>query len=149
MSPKELAEAMETAFHRGDWDTLGNYLSDDFTYSLPGMTLGKDQVIMFGRLMLNAFPDRSYSVSNFEEEGNTVRATQQFRGTHTGTLDFSFMGMPPIPPTGKEVTLPEEHLTYTIENGKIKQIESIPTGETGMPAVLRQLGIPMPSGPQS
>lgn len=147
MTPKEVAEAMEAAYSVGDWATVGTYLADNFQYVMPGTTLPKEQVIFFAQIMRNAFPDINYNLHDFSVEGNQVQAKQQMSGTHTGTLDLSFMGMPSIPPTGKSVTLPEENLTYTIEDGKIIQIESSSTGEGGLPAVLRQLGIALPTPP--
>lgn len=149
MTPKEVAEAMETAYGAGDWATLSRYLGDNFVYDMPGNPLGKEQVVFFAQIMRTAFPDVSYNLHDFSEDGNTVRAKQQMTGTHTGTLDLSFMGMPPITPTGKAVTLPEENLTYTIEGDKIAKIQTVSTGETGLPVILKQLGIEMPGFPQS
>jgi predicted ester cyclase len=149
MTPKEVAEAMEAAYSAGDWTTVSQYLAEDFQYVMPGTTLPKEQVIFFAQLMRNAFPDINYNLHDFSVEGNLVRSKQQMSGTHTGPLDLSFMGMPVITPTGKSVTLPEENLTYTIENGKIVQIEAVSSGESGLPAVLRQLGIELPNFPSA
>lgn len=149
MTPKEVAEAMEAAYAVGDWATVSQYLAEDFQYVMPGTTLPKEQVIFFAQLMRNAFPDINYNLHDFSAEGNLAHARQQMSGTHTGALDLSFMGMPAIPPTGKSVTLPEESLTYTVENGKIVRIESVPSGEGGLPAVLRQLGIALPNFPSA
>jgi hypothetical protein len=54
--------------------------------------------------------------------------------------------MPPVPPTGKKVALPQEVQTYTLKNGKLLVLSTDARPDAGIPGLLAQLGIAIPRG---
>ncbi|HZS79116.1 MAG TPA: hypothetical protein VFA41_21070 [Ktedonobacteraceae bacterium] len=53
--------------------------------------------------------------------------------------------MPPIPPTGKRISLPVEHVEYTLSGNKITSLSSDNVPGGGVPGVLAQMGVPLPA----
>jgi len=95
-------------------------LAEDFVYETPwGTPLNKeDYVKVFQKIdMDGAFPGRSYNARGFRvqwdskvrEHSYKVFCTVQFKGTHTGVLNFGR----PIPPTGKAVVGALEVMSFT------------------------------------
>jgi hypothetical protein len=54
-------------------------------------------------------------------------------------------GMPPIPATNKKNSLPEERLEFTFVGEKITSLTSDNVPGGGIPGVLQQIGIPLPT----
>src|SRR5712691_734992 len=114
MSTTDIAKAFVTALEARDFNTAASYLSDDFRFVGPApQPLGKNEFIGVQQTIQNAFPDWSFNVSNIHEEGDKVKSITQITGTQTGELNLAPLGLPPIPPTGKKVSLPKEGVTLT------------------------------------
>ncbi len=92
---------------------------------------------------MNAFPDWSFNLGSLEEQGDKVLATVHITGTHT--RDLLVPGLPPVPATNKRVSLPEEHLEFTFHGDKIASLSSDNVPGGGVPGVLQQIGVPLPS----
>jgi ketosteroid isomerase-like protein len=145
MSVAETVRVLFEAIDAGDMDTAASYLSSDFVFSGPvPEPIGKDQWVGMQRLLLAAFPDWSFNLSGVQEQGNTATTTHQITGTHTGDLDLSMMGMPTIPATGKAIKLPVEHAQCTVEGGKVVKLHAAENPDSGVPGMLKQLGVEMP-----
>jgi hypothetical protein len=69
----------------------------------------------------------------------------QLTGTHTADWDLSAMGMGLIPATGKTFSNPKEEGVMTIENGKITSYFISSKEDSGIPGMLKQLGVQMPA----
>jgi predicted ester cyclase len=147
MQPQEVAQAFVGAFNAGDWDTVASYLSDDFQFSGPvPEPVGAAEWLGISTVFQVAFPDINYNLRVVSVEGNVVKTTSQIKGTHTGDLDLSMLGMGVIPPTGKSFSLPEESGEATVEGGEVTSIH-IHSGEgSGIMGILGQLGLKPPSG---
>ena len=131
------------AWERGDSTTLAGLLTDDFTLSGPmPQPLNKEQFLALGRALHTAIPDWKFNASDFREEGDQVRVTVAITGTHTGVL-AAIPGVPAVPPTGKSIHLPTEHLTYTMrgELAAAQIVGSVPGG--GVPGLYAQVGAPL------
>jgi hypothetical protein len=146
MNAEEITRALLAAIESGDMDTASSHLSDNFVFSGPvPEPIGGEQWLGLQKLMLAAFPDWSFNLSDVKVTGNVARTTHQVTGTHTGDLDLSPLGLPVIAATGKSVRLPVEHADLTIEGDKAVRFHVVDvSAEGGVPGILQQLGVEMP-----
>ncbi len=94
---------------------------------------------------LNAgFPDLKFDVQNVTVNGNDATVNATVSGTNTGTLQLPMPGMPAIPPTGKKVSVPDSYVV-TVQGDKVTSMRVNSPANGGIPAMLSQLGIKMPS----
>lgn len=145
MSKVETVKTFSEALEARDFDKAAAYLTDDFVFAGPvPQPIGKREFIAVQSAFENAFPDWSFNSHDEVEQGDQVTAAVQITGTHTRDLVLPMPGMPSIPATGKRVSLPEEHLTFTFKGDKIASLTSDNTPGGGVPGVLAQLGVPLP-----
>jgi predicted ester cyclase len=143
MSKTETVKAFSSAIEWKDFEKAASYLSDDFAMSGPTpQPVGKNEFIVLQSAFIRAFPDWSFNVHEMQEQGEKVTAAVQITGTHTEDLVLS--GMPPIPATGKKVSLPEEHLEFTFKGDQIASLASDNVPGGGVPGVLQQIGVQLP-----
>lgn len=146
MGTKELAESFAKAFNAGDLDTVASYLADDFKFTGPvPEPLGSMEWMGLTKSMFVAFPDIKYNFKIVEVDGSTVRSSTQLTGTHTGDLDLTRMGMGVIPATGKSFSNPEEFGEAVVNGDKIVSLHIPPSESSGLPGMLKQLGIEIPA----
>ena len=144
MSKTEIAQAFSLALETRDFDRAISYLSDNFVFSGPvPQPIGKHEFLAFQRAVEDAFPDWSFNAHDVQEQGEKVTAAVQITGTHTRGLVLP--GIPAIPATGKQISLPEEHIEFTLQGDKIASLTSdnIPGG--GIAGILAQIGVPLPA----
>lgn len=145
MNAEEITRAVMTAIEAGDMGTAAGYLSDDFVFSGPvPEPVSGEQWLGLQSLLLAAFPDWSFNLSDVQVTSNGARTTHQITGTHTGDLDLAPLGLPVIPATGKSIKLPVEHAEVTIEGDKAVRLHAEVTPGGGVPGILQQLGVEMP-----
>ncbi len=143
MSNTEFVQAGSKAWEANDAGTLSQMLAEDFVLIGPTpQPLGKADFIGFMHIMLTALPDFAFNLSNFEEDGDTVIVKSHITGTQTGTL--ALPDLPPIPATGKKISLPEEKQTYTVKDGKLQSLSTDARPDSGVPGMLSQLGVALP-----
>ncbi len=120
------------------------HLSDDFqNLDQDGNVLAnKEAYLGQGQLLFAAFKDLNYVYSDLRAEGDDVIVTGHWKGTHTGDLDLSALGMGVVPASGKEIVWPEGSSKWKFEGDKIVSIQEI-TG--GMESLLAPLGVKLPS----
>ena len=142
MDTKELAQSFVDAYNAGDLAKIASFLADDFKFSGPvPKPIGSNEWLGLHSIFKAAFPDVSYNLRVVSVEGNVVTTASQLKGTHTGPLELSAMGMGDFPPTGRSFSNPEEHGEAIVENGKVKSIH-IESGEgSGVSGMLEQLGL--------
>jgi predicted ester cyclase len=144
MSNIDIVKTGLSAWEAGDAETLVPLVADDFVLTGPvPQPLGKQDFVGLMHALHTAMPDFAFNISSFEEDGDTVVARSHITGTHTGTLTLP--GMPPLPPTGKKVSLPEEVQTYTLKDGKLHALSTDGRPDAGIPGMLAQLGVSAPS----
>jgi hypothetical protein len=94
---------------------------------------------------LNAgFPDLRFEVQQVTVNGNEATVKAKVSGTNTGVLTLPMPGMPPIPPTGKKVSVPDVYV-ITVQGDKVSHMKVDSPAEGGIPAMLAQMGVRMPS----
>lgn len=145
MNKIETVDAFSAALESHDFDKAATYLSDDFTLSGPTpQPVGKNEFIGIQSAFMRAIPDWSFNSHDLQEQGEKVTSAVQITGTHTKELVVP--GMPPIPATGKKISLPEEHLEFTFKGDKIASLSSDNVPGGGVPGVLQQIGVQVPMG---
>jgi predicted ester cyclase len=144
MSNLEIVKKGLRAWETADEATLSPLVDDSFQLSGPvPQPLGKGEFLGLMHVIHTAMPDFAFNISSFEEDGDTVIARSHITGTHTGVL--ALPGLPSIPATNKKVSLPEEVQTYTLKDGKLIRLVTDARPDAGIPGMLAQLGVPMPS----
>ena len=143
MSNTDIVKTGLKAWESNDAQTLTPLVADDFVLSGPvPQPLGKQEFLGLMHVIHVALPDFAFNISSYEEEGDRVIAKSHITGTHTGVL--ALPGLPPIPPTGKKVSLPEEVQTYTLKDGKLQALSTEARPDAGIPGLLSQLGVAVP-----
>lgn len=144
MSNTDIARAGLSAWEAGDAATLSSLVADDFVLSGPvPQPLGKQEFLGLMQSLHVAMPDFAFNVSSFEENGDTVIAKTHITGTHTGVLNLP--GIPPIPPTGIRTRMPEEVQTQKFRDGKMVSLTTNAPPGAGIPGMLAQLGVTIPT----
>jgi predicted ester cyclase len=145
MSAKDVVKEGLAATEAGDFEKLETMIADDFSMSGPvPMPVGKREFIGLMMAMLKAMPDWRFNAGEYQENGDQVTVPLQISGTQTGELQLPMPGMPPIPASGKKVSLPSEPSTFTVQNGKLTKLEVESTPNGGVMGILSQLGVNMP-----
>jgi predicted ester cyclase len=145
MSKVDTVRAFSDALEARDFDKAAAYLTDDFVFAGPvPQPVGKREFIAVQSAFEDAFQDWSFNSHDEVERGDQVTAAVQITGTHSRDLVLPIPGMPTIPATGKRVSLPEEHITFTFKGDKIASLTSDNTPGGGVPGILAQLGVPLP-----
>ena len=144
MSKVDIVQAFSDALEAKDFNKAASYLADDFVFVGPApQPLGKQEFLAVQRACEEAFPDWSFNSHDEVEQGDRVVAAVQITGTHTRDLVLPIPGLPPIPATGKRVSLPEEHITFTFKGDTIASLTSDNVPGGGIPGLLAQIGVPM------
>ena len=146
MTKTETIKAFSAALEAREFERAASYLADDFIFSGPvPQPIGKQEFIAIQSAFENAFEDWSFNSHDEVEQGDKVVAAVQITGTHTRDLILPMPGMPTIPATNKKVSLPEEHLEFTFKGDKIASLTSDNVPGGGVPGVLQQIGVPLPT----
>jgi predicted ester cyclase len=90
-----------------------------------------------------AFPDLKFEVQQVTVNGDQATVKAKVSGTNTGTLTLPMPGMPPIPPTGKKVSISDAYIV-TVQGDKVSHMHVDSPADGGVPAILAQLGVKMP-----
>ncbi len=142
MSAKDTVEQLIKALEAQEWQTAATLLSDDFAEggTLPGEAQSREDYLTAQKAIATAFPDWHYTVSDVQEQGNTVTLWLAGSGTHTGELVPPIPAMPAIPASGKLVTLPADHAEFMLKGGQITALRlETPLGG-GLDGILEQIG---------
>jgi ketosteroid isomerase-like protein len=147
MNALDTTLAVMKAWEDRDLNATARLLADNFVVVGPAPeALGKDAYLGFQSVHNAAFADWKFNVKDTRVEGDKVYVTIQIHATQTGPYDVSKLGIPlaPIPATGKSRDWPVEHLTATVKNGLVTELDvkSGPTG--GVMGTLEWLGAPLP-----
>jgi len=146
MDSKTTVQTLMDAVQQGDFVKAQSTLANDFQFSgpVPEPISGPAWMGMSTSLKA-AFPDLNYQFKIESVDGNTVHISGELKGTHTGSLDLSAMGMGVIPATNKPFAAAHEHGKVTVQDGKVKTWAMNPTEGAGLMAILGQLGVKVPT----
>ena len=146
MSAADVVREGLAATEAGDFAKVESLVADDFAMSGPvPMPVGKREFIGLMMAMLTAMPDWKFNPGEFQENGDQVTVPLQITGTQTGELQLPMPGMPPIPASGKRVSMPSEPSTFTVKEGKLTKLEVANIEGGGVMGILSQLGVNLPN----
>ncbi len=144
MDRLEITQAFVDALEAKDIEKAGTYLFEDFRLVGPTpQPVGKHEFLGLQGALFQAFPDWSFNSAPLKQEGNEVIGAVRITATHTAPLVLP--GLPPVPATGKHVSLPEEYTHYTFEGDKIASLASDSPPGGGVPGLLQQIGLQLPA----
>jgi hypothetical protein len=146
MDPKATVQALMDSVQKGDFAKARFLLSDDFQFSGPVPEPINGEAWMGMSMNLKkAFPDLDYHFHVDGADSNVVKLSAQLKGTHSGDLDLTALGMGVIPPTNKSFANPYEHGRVTVKGDKVASWSVDPIEGGGVMGILSQLGIKPPS----
>ena len=145
MDSKATVQALMDSVQKGDFAKAKSLLSDDFQFSGPvPEPINGDAWMGMSMNLKKAFPDLDYRFHVDGADGDVVKISAQLKGTHSGDLDLTSIGMGVIPPTNKSFANPHEHGTATVKGDKITAWVVEPIEGGGLMAILKQLGVDVP-----
>ena len=146
MDPKAVVQALFDAVQKGDFDKAQTFLTDDFQFSGPvPQPINGPQWLGMSANLKTAFPDLDYQFKAEGANGNTVNISAQLKGTNTGKIDLTFIGMGVLPPTNKSFAAAHETGKAIVQGDQVKAWTTEATEGAGLMAILGQLGIKPPA----
>lgn len=131
-----------SAIEAGDFATLEKLLHKDYQLSGPVPNpVGRKDLVTMLKSLKGGLPDFAFNLSDLKETKGQVSGILHVTGTHSQTLDLSFMGAPPQPPTGKMVKMPDEPFTADFIGDRLSKLNVEPVEGGGMPGLLNQVGV--------
>ena len=133
------------AVQKGDFENAKTMLADDFQFSGPvPEPIDRDAWLSMSTRLKTAFPDLDYHFKVIGTEGNVIRITSQWTGTHSGSLDLTDRNMGVIPATNKSFVANRDRTKITVMNNKITSWVVKPTQGAGLMEILKQLDVKTP-----
>jgi predicted ester cyclase len=109
---------------------------------LPQAMLAREAFQMIDA-MLAAMPDFKVTVEKVTTQGDQATVLAHIGGTQTGPLSLPIPGMPTVPATGKQVSVPDKFI-LTVKGDKVSQMLVDSPADGGIPALVGLLGVKMP-----
>ena len=146
MNQREIVQALLDSVQRGDFEKAKSLLSNDYQFSGPvPEPINGETWMEINKNLKKAFPNLDYHFHVDGVDGDVIKISAELKGTHSGVLDLSPVGLDVIPATNKSFATPREHGKVTIKNEKVSTwvVDRIEGG--GLMGILTQLGIPVPT----
>jgi hypothetical protein len=149
MNPREIVQALLDSVQRGDFQKARFLVSNECQFSGPGPEPMKREMWMgMNKNLKKACPNLDYHfhVDRVDGlDGGVVKISAELKGTHSGVLDLSAVGLGVTPATDKSFAMPREHGEVTIKHDKVASWVVEPTEGGGLMGILVQLGIAVPA----
>jgi hypothetical protein len=146
MNQREIVQALLDSVQRADFEKAKSLLSNDYQFSGPvPEPINADTWLGIHKNLKKAFPDLDYHFHVDSVEGDATKISAELKGTHSGALDLSALGLGVTPATDKAFALPREHGKVTCKGDKVVSwvMDRIEGG--GLMGILGQLGIAVPA----
>jgi predicted ester cyclase len=145
MNQRETVQALMDSVQKGDFENAKTMLADDFQFSGPvPEPIDRDTWLGMSVRLRTAFPDLHYHFKVVGTEGNVIRTTSQWTGTHRGSLDLTDRNMGVIPATNKSFVANRDRTKITVKENKITSWVVKPTQGAGLMEILKQLDVKTP-----
>jgi predicted ester cyclase len=125
-----------------DVERIAAAVADDLAFVTPSATLNRTQFLQMLRALYAGFPNWQYEHDEPELRGEVIAVRWRQGGTHTGT--FALPGLPPVPATGRQVTIPPHYFFYRVRADRIVEIRPEPVAGGAPRGILEQIGVPQP-----
>jgi hypothetical protein len=130
----------------GDFEKAKSLLSNDYQFSGPvPEPINAEAWLGIHKNLKKALPNLDYHFHVDGVEGDVTKISAELKGTHSGVLDLSPVGLGVTPATDKSFALPREHGKVTCKGDKVVSwvMDRIEGG--GLMGILGQLGITVPT----
>jgi len=146
MNQREIVQTLLDSVQKGDFVRAKSLLADDFRFSGPvPEPIDRDGWMIINTNLKKAFPNLDYHFRVDGTDGNVVKISAELKGTQSGILDLSPLGLGVIPATNKSFATPHEHGQATVKYDKVVSWVVEPIEGGGLMGILAQLGIPVPT----
>jgi predicted ester cyclase len=132
------------ALQNRDIKDAADWLADDVLFHSSVKTLNKNETLDLFDSIFDAFPDWDIAYGDLIIENDLVQVPLHMKGTHTNTLMLAIPGMKPIAATSNSVVLPKQIFRYRVMDDKIIEVLPEPKPESGLFAILKQIGAKLP-----
>src|SRR5688572_10197526 len=146
MNQREIVQALLDSVQRGDFEKAKSFLSNDYQFSGPvPEPINAETWLGINKNLKKAFPNLDYHFHVDGVDGDVTKISAELKGTHSGLLDLTPVGLGVIPATNKSFATPREHGKVTCKGDKVVSwvVDRIEGG--GLMGILVQLGIPVPA----
>ena len=146
MENSKIVEDVYSSIEKNDFTKAESYISKDMTVTgVSPEPLGVNEFLGTMKALLAGIPDWKFNCKIGSESKNIVEHKVKITGTHTREIPSPLPGVKNIPATNRTIKMPEEKGTFTFNNGKIinLNVERVPGG--GVPGLLKQLGVEVPT----
>jgi predicted ester cyclase len=142
MNQRKTVQALMDSVQQGDFENAKTMLADDFQFSGPvAEPIDRDAWLSMSARLKTAFPDLDYHFKVIGTEGNVIRTTSQWSGTHSAALDLTDRNMGVIPATNKSFVSNRDRTKITVKENKITSWVVKPTQGAGLMEILKQLDV--------
>lgn len=149
MNPREIVQALLDSVQRGDFQKARFLVSKDCQFSGSAPAPIQCEVwIGMNKNLKKACPNLDYHfhVDRVDGlDGGVVKISAELKGTHSGVLDLSAVGLGVTPATDKSFAMPREHGEVTIKHDKVASWVVEPTEGGEWMGILVRLGITVPT----
>jgi len=149
MNPRETVQALLDSVQRGDFQKARFLVSKDCQFSGFVPELIKREAWMgINKNLKKACPNLDYHFHVDRVDGlngHLVKIWAELRGTQSGVLDLSPVGLGVTPATNKSFATPREYVKVTIRDSKVDSWLVEPIEGAGLKAILGQLGVKLPT----
>ena len=146
MENSKIVEEVLTGLERNDFTKVEPYFSNDM--KVTGVTpvpLGVNEFFGTMKALVTGIPDWKFNYKIGSESKNIVEIKVKITGTQTREIPSFIPGVKNIAPSNRTIRMPEEKGTFTFNNGKIINFNSEKVAGGGVPGLLKQLGVEIPT----
>jgi hypothetical protein len=149
MNAREIVQALFDSVQRGDFQKARFLVSNDCQFrDGSAEPIKREAWMRINKNLKKAFPNLDYHfhVDRVDGlDGGIVKISAELKGTHSGVLDLTSVGLGVTPATHRSFATPREHGRVTIKGDKVASwvVDRIEGG--GLRGILGQLGIAVPT----
>ena len=146
MENSKIVEEVFSGMERNDFAKAESYASKDMKVTGPApIPLGANEFFGSMKNLVAGIPDWRFNYKIVSDRNNVVETKVKITGTHLREIPSPLPGVKNVPLTNKIIRMPEEKVTFTFNNNKIININVEKVEGGGIPGLLKQLGVEVPS----
>jgi predicted ester cyclase len=146
VDPKRTVLNLMASIQKGDFEKARTLLSKNFQFSGPAREpVGGDAWLAMSKELKIAFPDLEYHFYVENMIADTASISTHLKGTQTGTLDLTCMGIGTFRATHRSFSAVRESAKVTVKGDQVTSWVVQPAEGAGLKAILGQLGIHPPT----
>jgi hypothetical protein len=146
MENSKIVENVLSLMEKNDFVKAETYISKDMKVTgVAPVPLGANEFIGTMKALVTGIPDWKFNYKIGSESKNIVETKLRITGTHTREIPSPMPGIKNIAATNKTIRMPEEKVTFTLNNNKIVNLNVELVEGGGIPGLLKLLGVEVPT----